>query len=389
MSPQPKPSSLPLRVAFIIDRFDPERGGAEAYLALLARFLRDRGHQVQVVCWRAVEGAGDAIRVRAPRWPRLLREIVFALRSARRAREFDVSLAIRHALHVDVYQPHGGSYVSAERAARECGAAWLRPWRALGHRVSPKHLWFRWLERQLLAGDVRVVALSDLVARELAPLMNPSHAAERIYNGVDLSRFQPRGEPGEPQRVAARLDWSAPRPFLLHVAHNPRLKGLHRAVLALADREVPAELQLVHVGRKRPEDALRLARRTGVSARVWHAGPSDAMASFYRTAAALVHPTYYDPCSLVTLEALACGLPVVTTARNGAAELIAGTGAGAVVASPDEVSDLARAIRCVLERGEQARREARAVAEAHPWQRHFEAMERVLENAAAARRGPP
>jgi UDP-glucose:(heptosyl)LPS alpha-1,3-glucosyltransferase len=123
--------------------------------------------------------------------------------------------------------------------------------------------------------------------------------------------------------------------------------------------------------------------------RVWHAGPTGDVAPFYRAAAALVHPTYYDPCSLVTLEALACGLPVVTTAHNGAAELIAGTGAGAVVASPDDVPELARALRRVLERGEQARREARAVAAAHPWQWHFEAMLRVLESAAVARRGRP
>jgi UDP-glucose:(heptosyl)LPS alpha-1,3-glucosyltransferase len=388
MSPQPKPSP-PLRVAFIVDRYDPERGGAEAYLALLARFLRERGHQVQVVCWRAVEGAGDAVRIGAPSWPRLLREIVFALRSTRRARDFDVSLAIRHALDVDVYQPHGGRCESAERAARDCGAPWLRPWRALWHLASPKHLWFRWLERRLLSGDVSVVALSDLVARELAPLMTASRAPERIYNGVDLVRFQPRGERADSEHVTARLGWPAPRRFLLHVAHNHRLKGLHRAVLALAEREVPADVNLVHVGRKRPQDALRLARRAGVSDRVWHAGPSDEVAPFYRAAAALVHPTYYDPCSLVTLEALACGLPVVTTAFNGAAELIAGTGAGEVVASPDDVPGLARAIRRVLERGEQARREARTVAEAHPWERHFEAMERVLEGAAIARRGRP
>jgi UDP-glucose:(heptosyl)LPS alpha-1,3-glucosyltransferase len=68
------------------------------------------------------------------------------------------------------------------------------------------------------------------------------------------------------------------------------------------------------------------------------------MPAFYHAADLLVHPTYYDPCSRVVLEALAAGLPVITTRFNGAAERITSGRQGYVLESPDDVAGLAQAI---------------------------------------------
>src|SRR6202011_200606 len=57
-----------------------------------------------------------------------------------------------------------------------------------------------------------------------------------------------------------------------------------------------------------------------------------------------VLPTYYDPCSLVVFEALACGLPVITTACNGAGELITEGREGFVITHPDARGHLADAL---------------------------------------------
>ena len=57
-----------------------------------------------------------------------------------------------------------------------------------------------------------------------------------------------------------------------------------------------------------------------------------------------VLPTYYDPCSLVVFEALACGLPVITTACNGAGELMTEGREGFVVPAPDDRGPLAEAL---------------------------------------------
>src|SRR5262249_41778202 len=119
--------------------------------------------------------------------------------------------------------------------------------------------------------------------------------------------------------------------------------------LLRAVRRVPLErrFRLVVVGHRKYAEFERAAADLGVSDRVLFLGhradPKDA----YFAADFLVHPTFYDPCSLVVLEALACGLPVVTTRYNGAAELFS-PDAGVVVDTPHDEAGLAGAItRCL------------------------------------------
>jgi UDP-glucose:(heptosyl)LPS alpha-1,3-glucosyltransferase len=100
---------------------------------------------------------------------------------------------------------------------------------------------------------------------------------------------------------------------------------------------------LAVVGHRQFGEYERLARQLGVIDRVRFLGfrgdPKDA----YFAADLLVHPTFYDPCSLVVLEALACGLPIVTTKFNGAAELMSPE-CGRVVDDPLDDRALAAAI---------------------------------------------
>ena len=80
-------------------------------------------------------------------------------------------------------------------------------------------------------------------------------------------------------------------------------------------------MQLLVVGGKRPAPWRRLAARLGVAAAVRFTEPVEDLVPYYAAADVYAHPTIYDTCSLVVLEAAACGLPVVTTRCNGAAEL--------------------------------------------------------------------
>jgi UDP-glucose:(heptosyl)LPS alpha-1,3-glucosyltransferase len=75
-------------------------------------------------------------------------------------------------------------------------------------------------------------------------------------------------------------------------------------------------------GGKRLERWRNAASRLKIGSRVTFLGTVADMAPYFAAADAYIHPTYYDPCSLVLLEAAASGLPIVTTRRfNGAAEL--------------------------------------------------------------------
>src|SRR6185312_17202667 len=85
--------------------------------------------------------------------------------------------------------------------------------------------------------------------------------------------------------------------------------------------------------------------------RVHFVGHCPDMRNAYFAADFLVHPTFYDPCSLVVLEALACGLPVITTRYNGAAELLSPPADGLVLDDPHDAPATAAAITRMLGRG--------------------------------------
>jgi UDP-glucose:(heptosyl)LPS alpha-1,3-glucosyltransferase len=144
-----------------------------------------------------------------------------------------------------------------------------------------------------------------------------------IYNGVDCQRFSPAHRASYRALVRRELGVDDSALLLLLAAHNFRLKGVPE-LLALAAR-LNANKRPVHVavaGGKRVEKWRRTAKQLGLAGRVSFVGTIGNLVPYYAAADAYVHPTYYDPCSLVLLEAAASGLPIVTTRRyNGAVEL--------------------------------------------------------------------
>ena len=105
------------------------------------------------------------------------------------------------------------------------------------------------------------------------------------------------------------------------------------------------------------------------------------MRSLYAGSDALLAPTYYDPCSLASLEAVACGTPVVTTAANGAADLIGPAGAGVIVEDPAAVPAMVRALQQISTHAEAYRKRARALRPQLAWERHLDRVEELLSAA--------
>src|SRR5262249_41762459 len=108
----------------------------------------------------------------------------------------------------------------------------------------------------------------------------------------------------------------------------------------------------------------------------------------YFAADFLVHPTFYDPCSLVVLEALACGLPVITSRFNGASELFTSPDAGYVVEDPHDHERLAGCMRRMLDpaaRGACAQAARRASA-LWTFEHHYRQLLQVFAEAAARKR---
>jgi UDP-glucose:(heptosyl)LPS alpha-1,3-glucosyltransferase len=127
---------------------------------------------------------------------------------------------------------------------------------------------------------------------------------------------------------------------ILFVSNNFRMKGLRTLMEALArlKKEGGPPLKLLVLGRDRKGPFVRLATNLGISGGVLFAGSTAEPEKYYAAADLLVHPTFYDACSLTVLEALASGLPVLTTASNGASGTMTNDENGFVIENPKDVN---------------------------------------------------
>jgi UDP-glucose:(heptosyl)LPS alpha-1,3-glucosyltransferase len=204
------------------------------------------------------------------------------------------------------------------------------------------------VERALLTGTRPPVllCLSDYVKQHLVryyPALKPDRVAT-LFNAVTLHHFDPRGEH---DRLALR-EGRGVRPddvVALIVAQDFERKGVPQAIEAT--RRVNAQrnasdprLRLLVVGAGHP---------AAVEGDIIYAGTSGKIVLFYSAADFFVLPTRHDPCSLVVLEALAMGLPVISTRFNGACEIMTDGAHGFILSDPHDVDALAQAMQKMLD----------------------------------------
>jgi len=338
-----------LRIGFLIDRWEPERGGAERALAALAGHLESRGHRILVFGARESatpeKAPGTFHRVKAWGLTRPARELSLGrhLVAAAAAAGCGLTLGIRHLPRVDFYWPHGGSHLATWQALRRA--------RGRAEEGSPRgrHRTFIALEEKLLArgGARRIVCVSELVRRELVRFYPACRNRLRVIpNGIDLDRFHPRAREGVGQELRRRIGLEEEMPLLLFPAANPRLKGLDpltRVLARLTGR--PWHLLAAGAPRSRCTPYLRRLPRERVT---WLRRADGA--ALAAAADLLVLPAWREPFGLAIAEALACGTPVITTTRAGAADLIEGEQAGRVLAHPADLAGLAAALEDFLGR---------------------------------------
>nr|WP_277988848.1 glycosyltransferase [Ramlibacter ginsenosidimutans] len=169
-----------------------------------------------------------------------------------------------------------------------------------------------------------------------------------IRNGVDLQRFRPP-TPEERADARARLAWPSERSVFLFVGSGFERKGVAAALRAFAVGPLRERALLVIVGEdKRRGRYERLARRLGLADSVRFTGAQDDVLPYYQGADAFVLPTLYDPQSNAVLEAMACGLPPITTRSCGVAELL--SPASGRVVDADDIPALAAALADLQDR---------------------------------------
>jgi UDP-glucose:(heptosyl)LPS alpha-1,3-glucosyltransferase len=314
------PEGSPLRIALVRQRYTPY-GGAERFVARALDALRSRGMEVTLVSrrWEG-EAAGPTLRCDPFYLGSLWRDWSFARCVCRLlARQpFDLVQSHERLACCDIYRAGDGVH-RVWLAQRARAAGWLA---RLALKLSPYHRYVLAAERRLFESPrlAAVICNSHMVREEI--LAHFAIAPEKlhvIYSGVDLAHFHP---PSPEARRAARQRFGlADAPVFLFLGSGYGRKGLATALAALT--HLPREIRLLVVGRDRREGHYRrLAGRLGVADRVRFLGPLVEVLPCYHAADALVLPTLYDPFPNVALEALACGLPVITSPKCGAAEIL-------------------------------------------------------------------
>ena len=198
----------------------------------------------------------------------------------------------------------------------------------------------------------KIIAISDMVKQDIIRWYKISeNQIVVVYNGVDTERFHPRNR--QFREEIRRRHGIADELVILFVSNNFRMKGLGFLIKALANmkREGISSSQVFGFGEGSPGPYIRLAKKEGVAGEVIFAGSTNEPEKYYGAADLLVHPTFYDACSLTVLEALASGLPVITTASNGAGGIITEGQEGFVISDPRDGSDPCREDLLFFKRG--------------------------------------
>lgn len=359
-----------MKIALIILHADRSRGGAETYTVDLAAALAAAGHEVALV---ASSFAGEIAgvkpvsiacpgRTRTGRYRQFVDGVDFYLGGEK----FDIVHAMLPIRQCHVYHPHAGLAVAETGGAR------------LAALLNPRRIAMARIERALLEGKAppRVLCLSQYVKEDVREYYDLDDAHLPIlFNAVDVQKFTP--EPRTPHDGIVGL----------MIAQDFERKGLAVAVEALAKIEEP-RLRLRVIGKPDPSRYIKLAAKHGISDRIEFAGPTDDPATAYRAADFFVLPTKHDPCSLVVLEALASGLPVISTKFNGACEIMTDGMHGFVLPDPENVDALAEALRRMLDDATRASMSAAAtelrpqLSYEHHLARLMQIYQSVVESAA-------
>jgi UDP-glucose:(heptosyl)LPS alpha-1,3-glucosyltransferase len=356
-----------LRVSLVILHADPARGGAERYTRDLAAGLVARGHRVSLLAatFADVPAGVATVPIAATGATRVGRFERFLDGVDRAIGRFDVVHAMLPVRRCDVYHPHAG--VAAEAVA---AGGWA------GH-LNRRRVRFAAVERRLFAGASPpvVLCLSGMI-RSAVRRHYPEPADDRLatlFNGTDLTRFDPAGP---------RADLGAAGVAGLMLAQDFARKGLREAIQAV--RDVPG-WTLVVGGRDDARPYVNLAATLGVADRVRFLGPVADAPAAYRAADFFILPTRHDPCSLVVLEALAMGVPVISTRQNGACEAMVDSVHGRVLPSPGE--GLADAVRDVIARRVEMSAACLALRPALSQEHHLDKLEQVYRDLVARRMG--
>ncbi|MBL0224300.1 MAG: glycosyltransferase family 4 protein [Geobacteraceae bacterium] len=323
-----------MKIALIRQKYTPF-GGAERYMARLVAGLASAGHKVHILAAEWDDDRATAVsfhRVPIVKKPGWFKSLTFSrgCRTIIEREHFDVVFSLERTLRQDIY-----------RAGDGCHRQWLTQ-KSLGKGLlykvwtwlNPLQLAYVWLERRMFTdlGLKAIIANSQRGKDDIIRLygVDPGRI-HVVYNGIDPvawdqeRKLKYRKMLADEFRLGDELR-------ILYVGSGFKRKGVAAAIRAAARLTVPFRFFIV--GKGNVARYRRLAKQMGIHEWMIFTGPRKDVELFYQGSDLFVFPTLYDPFSNATLEAMAHGLPVITSRFNGVSELIRQGDNGFVVQDP-------------------------------------------------------
>jgi UDP-glucose:(heptosyl)LPS alpha-1,3-glucosyltransferase len=190
------------------------------------------------------------------------------------------------------------------------------------------------------------VSLAAVSPRTAALLQDYFHRRDVrvILNGVDTAQFSPSARLANRSAARLRRNFQESHFVLLLIGNDWSVKGLDTVLRAMAAlKNLP--IHMVAAGDDSPNSFRELARSLGISERCRFEPTREDALDFYAAADLYVSPSREDSFGLPVAEAMACGLPVITSMNAGVADLIRHGTDGFILRQLDDVQDLAQMLQ--------------------------------------------
>ena len=373
-----------MKLALVCRPFSFHGGVETATAGMVNALVRQGGHEVHLLTTAGQFPAPGVTVHRLPvlGQPSVLRQLSFALaaRRATRSGGFDLVQSHERLLAQDIYRAGEGSH-----------RAYLRAMDRREVQVNPQHRLLLYLERRIftLRSARHIVAIASRGREEIRGLYGtPPERISVVYNGVDLERFHPDNRKRWRQDTRSQLGIPAGAWLVAFVGSGFERKGLGpllEAAAKLRDRRA----HVFVAGKGKTETYREMAARLGIAGAVTWSAPRPDVERLYAAADVVALPARYEPFGNVHLEALASGVPVLTSAVAGGAEAVRDGVSGAVVASAT-AEDIARGLAALRDHdAARLAQAARAAAEPFTYETQVDALEKIYRLVVDGRASQP
>jgi UDP-glucose:(heptosyl)LPS alpha-1,3-glucosyltransferase len=375
-----KSSDDRLRIAFVVHDYDRHLGHGRYVAELASRFKRDHEVHVFANTFKEPDPAGITYH-HVPAWRAnaLVSILSFVLPATALVRgRFDV-------VHAQGLCGLRQNVITAHI----CQPAWFEA----ADRYAGRPGWRKRVFRELVTRLDRLVMRPRGAARFIAPAVRVQGELHRHYrltdrvsvirHGTDTEAFHPRNR--DRWRGAVRAELGLRESDFVALYVGDMQKAMPAAIRAVAR---VAEVQLVAVTRSDPGPYSRLAAAEGIVDRTRFAPATASIERYYAAADVFLFPTFYDAFGLVAAEAMAAGLPVITSRAAGAAELIDHGESGWLIAdpwNPDQIAEGLLALAADPDLRQRMGTSARSKIEPYSWDRTADETMAVYDEVLAER----